>query len=212
MTPITPSIRDVRNFDRVSLDGSGELFLTQGEKESLAIEAAPDTLSRIVTEVRGGTLHIGLKSRSLFHLGRVTYRLMMKNIAGIESHSSGNIVAKDLRTDSLRIVVSSSGNITVESLVASSLDTAISSSGSFTLAGSVDRQDVRISSSGECRAGRLSSRTARVLVSSSGNATLWVKESLEVRISSSGEVRYYGRPRITSQITSSGRLISLGEK
>jgi hypothetical protein len=75
----------------------------------------------------------------------------------------------------------------------------------------VERQEVRISSSGGYLAGDLESRSASVRVSSSGSATVRVSESLEANLSSSGGVRYYGNPpRVQANVTSSGRLVRLG--
>jgi hypothetical protein len=204
--------RQVEGFDRVSLEINGELFLTQGDAESLEIEASPANLSRIVTQVRQGTLHISKNPATRDPVGRVTYWLTMKSVAGLETHSSGSIRAKDIASDSLRILISSSGGIRVDSLRARSLEVLISSSGNCTLSGEVDQQAVRISSSGAYRAGGLSSREARVQLTSSGEATIRVLETLDAHISSSGNVRYYGSPpRVASQLSSSGRLVRLGD-
>ena len=209
----TGSVRDVRGFDSVSLDTSGELIITQGDREGLEIEATPSDLRRIITEVRGGTLHIDReRGFSSLSFDRATFRLTMKTIAGLETHSSGKITVNNLRAGSLRIQISSSGGISIDSLAADSLDAQISSSGSLAVAGKADQQNVRISSSGNYSAGKLASRTANVEVSSSGDATLRVSDSLEARISSSGEVRYYGNPpRVSSNTSSSGRLVKLGD-
>ena len=50
--------REVGDFDEVVLSGIGELTITQGEKESLTIEAHERLLPKITTEVRDDTLHI----------------------------------------------------------------------------------------------------------------------------------------------------------
>ena len=43
---IRTETREVSGFDRVDLAGFGDLVLTQGEEESLTIEASPDILER----------------------------------------------------------------------------------------------------------------------------------------------------------------------
>jgi hypothetical protein len=209
----TGSVRDVRGFDSVSFGTSGQLIITQGDEESLEIAARASDLPNIVTEVRGGTLFIGREgSGPAFSLNTPIFRLTMRKIAALETHSSGTIAANDLRTDSLRIQISSSGGIAMDSLEAESLDVQISSSGSLSVAGKVERQDIRISSSGSYSAKNLASRTARVQVSSSGSATLRVSENLEADLTSSGGVRYYGNPpRVEANVTSSGALVRLAQ-
>ncbi len=207
----TGSVRDVSGFDSVSFGSSGELIITQGDREALEIVARARDIPSIVTEVRGGTLYIGREETgSAISFRPPVFRLTMNTIAGLETHSSGKITANDLRASSLRLRISSSGSISIDSLVADSLDVQISSSGSVRVAGSVEQQDIHLSSSGNYLAKNLASRTARVTVSSSGAATIRVSESLEANVTSSGDVRYYGNPsRVEGNVTSSGRLVSL---
>jgi hypothetical protein len=209
----TRSVREVRGFDSVSFNTSGELIITQGDRETLEIVAKASDMANIVTEVRGGTLFIGRQgSGPAFSFTPPVFRLAMKSVAALETHSSGKITANDLRASSLRIQISSSGGISIDALDADSLDVQISSSGSCSVAGRVERQDIRLSSSGNYLAGNLASRTAKVSVSSSGDATLRVSGSLEASVTSSGGVRYYGNPpRVQANVTSSGRLVRIGE-
>jgi hypothetical protein len=204
------SVRDVHGFDRVELTIRGELILTQGDTESLVIEASAADLALIATTVRGTTLQIAQVNPGPGPRGPVTYKLTMKKIAGLSASSSGNIRAASIEADSLRIVISSSGSITVDRLAARTLEVTLSSSGSCTVVGTVDRQTVQLNSSGEYRAENLASRVASVGLSSSGSATMRVSESLDARLSSSGNARYRGNPpTVTSHTSSSGRLIKL---
>ena len=45
-----------------SLKDYGKLVITQGEEESLKIEAKGDVLAKIKTEVKEGTLEIGIEA------------------------------------------------------------------------------------------------------------------------------------------------------
>lgn len=204
------SVRAVKGFDRVELTTLGELVLTQGETESLEMEASSTDLARIATEVRGTTLRIGQVEPGQSPRGPVTYRLVVRTIVGLATTSSGSIRAEEVAADGLRVALSSSGSIVIDRLTAKTLDVVISSSGSFTVAGAVERQIARLSSSGEYRAADLESREASVSLSSSGSATVRVSERLDASMSSSGSVRYHGNPpRVASNASSSGRLVKL---
>jgi hypothetical protein len=209
----TGAIRELGGFDSVSFSTAGQLFITQGDREVLEITASPAELPKLVTEVRGGTLFIGRREGGpAFSLRPPVFRLTMRKLTAIQTHSSGSVASRGLSADSLRIQISSSGGAAIEALSAGSLEVQLSSSGSLKLAGSVERQDVRLSSSGSYSAGSLESRTARVRVSSSGSATLRVSDSLEASLTSSGGVRYYGNPpQVNAEVTSSGRLVRLGD-
>ena len=135
----------------------------------------------------------------------------MKNIAALETHSSGGISVGKLSVESLRILITSSGGVSIDSLDAGSLEVRISSSGSVRVEGDVDRQDILLTSSGSYSGGLLASRGAVVRLSSSGSATLRVSDSLEAVVTSSGSLRYYGNPPVRNlRVTSSGRAVHLG--
>src|SRR5579875_2493154 len=51
--------RPVSGFDRVHVSGIGLLVVTLGTPEALSIEAEPEVLSRIRSEVENGVLEIG---------------------------------------------------------------------------------------------------------------------------------------------------------
>jgi len=55
--------REISDFDRVSLDGIGEIILTQGDTTSLVVEAEDNLMQYIRTSVRGDELTIDIKSR-----------------------------------------------------------------------------------------------------------------------------------------------------
>jgi len=204
-------VRDVGGFDSVSLGTSGRLIIAQGDREGLRIEARPQQLPRIITEVRGGVLYIDwIHDGPSFSFRPPVFRLTVKTIASLETHSSGSIEVGSLRASSLRIRISSSGGISIGSLAAASLDVQITSSGWVSVGGRADKQNVLLSSSGSYRAGDLASRTARVNVSSSGNATIRVSDSLQASVTSSGNVRYYGNARVDGNVTSSGQLVKAG--
>ncbi len=206
------SVREVTGFDSVILATSGELIITQGDREQLELVARGRDLPLIVTEVRDGTLSIGWDGTGpAFSLRPPVYRLTVKTIASLETRSSGRIVAGSLRSSALRIRISSSGSISIDSLACESLDAQIVSSGSLGVAGRVEQQTIRLSSSGSYFGKDLASGAAIVRVSSSGGATLRATDSLEATVTSSGDARYYGSPRVTGKATSSGRLVRLGD-
>ena len=121
--------------------------------------------------------------------------------------SSGSLSVDGIQAGAVDVRVGSSGDLSVDELRAGSLDVRISSSGDVGIGeGEVDGLDVTIDSSGDYRGESLRSRRATVALSSSGNARLWVDESLDARVSSSGSVSYRGDPEVNGRASSSGRI------
>ena len=95
--------RTVSGFNSAKLSGSGTVYLSQGDEETLTIEAAEDLLPYIESRVSGNTLVLGMKRnfRGWGRTGPINYYLKMKEIAGIKISGSGNIISeKDWDTHS----------------------------------------------------------------------------------------------------------------
>jgi hypothetical protein len=205
--------RVVGDFDQVSLNGQGKLILSQGERESLEIEAEDNIIAVIETEVRGDTLHIGVKeSTTIRPTEPVKFYLTMVEIAGLEVSGSGGIAADIIVTDRLTLEVNGSGDVNVDSLSAESLSVDISGSGDVDVAGQATSQLIKISGSGKHRAADLESETVDVEVNGAGETTVWASKSLSAEISGSGTVNYYGSPTVSQTISGSGDLSSLGAR
>jgi hypothetical protein len=189
--------RTVQGFSEVVLKGYGEVVVTQGTPESLAIEADDTLLTRIESEVRGRRLVLGFRmpwyewltwwiSWLFLPDKSIRYTLTAAKIEGLLLAGSGRIKA---------------GNVD-----AASLEIGISGSGAVECQGRVQRLEARITGSGRIDAGGLDAFAATVRISGSGDTAVKARDSLEVRISGSGGVRYLGSPRVTTHISGSGRV------
>ncbi|NQT97827.1 MAG: DUF2807 domain-containing protein [Candidatus Marinimicrobia bacterium] len=206
--------RSVSGFEKVKLHGSGIVYLSQDDEETLTIEAAADIFPYIESQVSGRTLGLGMK-RNYRGWGRtrpINYYLTMKDVSGIRISGSGDIIAGELKTDALDIHISGSGDIEIGKIVANQISAHISGSGECQLSGKSDYQDIHISGSGDYEASKLKSDRVDVSVSGSGDVTVWVDDKLDVYISGSGKVGYYGRPAVSTQSSGSGQTRHLGDR
>lgn len=213
---IQTEARPVSGFDRVMFAGNGELVITQGDTESLTVEADDNLLPLIKTEVKNGELFIGFDKEDWDTFYRpsqpIRFNLALDDLSALTLSGSGRATMAELIADHLLIEVSGSGSVEVDQLQASDLSLVLSGSGQVELSGQATLQEVGISGSGTYHGGDLESQTASVSSSGSGSGTLWVRESLEAKLSGSGSVSYYGSPAVTSESSGSGSLTSLGEK
>ncbi len=204
--------RDVGGFDGVELSAVGELNISQGDRESLTIEAEDNILSRLRTDVEGGTLVIRVdRGVSISPTTTIRYTLAVKELAKLELSGSGRINTAPIKSHDFSVRLPGSGEIRLEDLTADALTASISGSGSIHIPGRVTSQNVRISGSGDYDGRNLQCRSADVSVSGSGDSTVWVQEDLSASISGSGRVDYYGNPRISQHISGSGKIRNIGD-
>jgi hypothetical protein len=182
--------RSVSDFNVVDLATFGDLYIEQGDQESLRIEAEENVLPNLETEVSGHTLKI--KSRPNILVFRpVKFYLTVKKLDAITISGSGDIYMPRLTGEELTLNIDGSGEIRLGQLTARQVRVQIDGSGDVTIAGGkIDRQQVAISGSGDYEARNLTSSQAEVQISGSGSTVLRVGDRLAVNISGSGDVQY----------------------
>ena len=227
-------IRPVSGIRSVRLDNQGDLSIELGDTESLVVEADDNLLPYIVTEVRGGELHIYNEgSNRVRNRVPIRYYLTVKSLEGLEIGSAGSINAPDLSADRFEIGISSTGNLVMgdlkagavdidvsstgdvmmRRLEAASLDVNISSTGHVSIRdGRVSGQKIRISSTGSYEAMDLGSDVAEVRLSSTGSAFILVNDYMEAILNSTGSVHYRGEARTDIRRNSVGRAILVSRR
>jgi hypothetical protein len=206
--------RAVSDFNRVSLTGAGQVFITQGDEESLTVQAERDIMPYIKTQVRDRMLILGFTDEANtpgFQVtGPIKFYLNIKEIAGLEISGIGDVHVPSLDTNRLEIAVGIGGNVNIGSLTAGELMVRLAGRASVEVAGQVVDQNLFLAG-GDYRGGELESQTTYAEVKSIGNATVWATDALDVWISGGGSVEYYGSPHVTQRVTGRAQLYSLGE-
>ena len=201
--------RDVSGFDEVHLEGIGNLIVTQGEEESLIIEADDNIIPLIRTDVFGHRLTIGFKrGYNFIPTTKIKFHLTVIDLDEISLSGVGDINCEDFSTDRLEFEISGTGDIDFN-INAKRVETTSSGAGDITLSGKVDSQEIDISGVGKYDAEELESRECSISLSGAGSATVNASEELDINISGVGNVYYVGSPRVEQDISGLGRVKSI---
>lgn len=176
----------------IQISGSAELFLSQGDDNTLSISAEENIIDLLEQKIDGNELILGVKPNVVFKTHRpIVYKLIV--------------------ADPQKLIVSGTANVTIDRLKGASFTCDISGSGDVKIqAGEVKQQHVIISGSGDYKAANLKSQTAQINISGTGDAVIHADKSLAVSISGCGECGYYGNPSISKSIRGSGSLRKFG--
>jgi hypothetical protein len=205
--------RQLSGVSRVGLAIDANLEIQQGEQESITITGDDNIVPVLQTNVSGGTLTIRYQSQvNVRNVHQPKLVLTVKELSGLTASSSGIINVGPITTGDFSISLSSSCDVNFQNIQAGQITTHISSSGGVDMQGTANSLRLTISSSGDFQGGDLQVQEANVTSSSSGNATLWVVNSLLANLSSSGNVAYYGEPTVNQHTSSSGRVTAKGAK
>jgi hypothetical protein len=179
--------RPIANVQEVAVSGAATLLVQQTGVESLTIEAEDNILPLLTSEVRNGRLSLGLEMNTIIRPTRpIRYVLTVKELRALDLSGATKAEVEDLRTNDLRVGISGSGNVR--------------------LSGRADRQDVRISGSGDYIADLFESKETTLRSSGSSRASVRVSDRLIVAISGSGHVEYIGSPQISQTISGAGTV------
>ncbi|MFB9842384.1 head GIN domain-containing protein [Mucilaginibacter ginsenosidivorans] len=193
--------RHLSGFHAVDVGGPFDVRLTQGNTESVKVEAPEEIINRITTEVDNGVLKIYNKHNEMFHFGdlfrhkKILVYVTIKDVNSIVVSGSGDVDFRDgLHADKMSLRVSGSGDVNGQ-LDAKNLETSISGSGDVRISGHAETSAVRVSGSGDYSGRGLITQNTDVHVSGSGDASIYASERVNASVSGSGDISYGGHPK-----------------
>jgi hypothetical protein len=194
--------RTAASFDGVRVSTGIDVYLKQGDQESLAVEADENLHEYIITEVKDGVLHV-YTDANIREAERKRVYVTMKEVTSLKTSSAGDIIGETpVKGTDIELSASSAGNIKLE-VSAKKLDINISSSGDITLSGEAEILKADLSSAGDLEAYNLQVREADISASSAGDARINVSERIRARASSAGDITYRGDPKYVDASSSS---------
>jgi hypothetical protein len=199
--------------ERIHIDGSFDVELTQGPTPSLKIEADDNLQEYITVEEHDGRLRIGFRDgANISTSGTITLYITVPRLEEFHLSGSGKVIGKSKFTegDHLNLALSGSGEIDLD-VNTPDLEADISGSGNITLRGETKDQDVKMSGSGSYLASDLKSEHAKISIAGSGNSRVFADGTLDVSIAGSGSVYYKGSATISKSIVGSGGLNKIND-
>ncbi len=198
---------DVNGFDRVTLAGTGNLYIQTGDTEGLTVKAEDNLIPLMDIQVTGDELVIGFKPGvNVNPTQPMDFYITVKSLNTVRLLGSGNVQIDQLNTNDLDVQIAGSGDVNIDQLTANRFTVGIPGSGHVQAAGTVTDQNITILGSGAYEAGSLISTNAVVSIAGSGNITVNVSDSLSVNIAGNGTVRYSGNPDVKKTILGSGDI------
>lgn len=207
--------RQVRAFDKIVLNGAGEVTLIQGQKEALLIEAEDNILPKLTSEVEAGILKLGYDSNSwkdtVIPTRSIKYTITVQSLESITVNGAVTLSNSELRVDSFALQINGAGDFVFENLLVKNLSVDISGGASVRTKGEATEQKVVINGAGSYNAESMKSLSSTVEFNGAGDVRLWVVNTLDVTINGAGSVSYFGSPEVTQTINGFGTVKNLGE-
>lgn len=196
------------SFTAISVSSGIDLYLSQGNEESLAVSASEQQyLDRMITEVENGTLKIYFNNKG-FNWKHGNRRLRayvscktldkLSASAGADVHVSGNINSSKLYID-----VSSGAGFT-GAVTASEMSADVSSGAAMKISGSAAKLTVDVSSGADFKGFDFAADYCNASASSGAGVHVTINKELSAKASSGGDIHYKGTGLIRDIKTSGG--------
>jgi len=206
--PMVTKTLDLSEISGIALGINAKVYLTQGNRQSVKIEAQENLIEILKTRVSGGTWKIGFHENVSNHK-TIKIHITLNTLDKVSVGGSGAIEGTNHfpNIDELDVAVSGSGKIALD-VEATEINTAVSGSGKIYLEGSTNKHRIAVSGSGGISAYDLESADCKITISGSGDCKVNVRNDLRATVSGSGDVYYKGNPNIRSKVSGSGDISS----
>tara|TARA_R110000787_G_scaffold55942_3_gene128816 strand:+ start:179 stop:904 length:726 start_codon:yes stop_codon:yes gene_type:complete len=195
------------DFTRVKVSSGIDLYIKQGSKASLTVEADENLHDIIITEIVGGKLKI-YTERNIWRAKAKKVYLTVTSLEELTATSGSDVVSESiLKADDLDVSTSSGANLRIE-VDANNLITSSSSGSDLRISGTANSHETSASSGSSIKAYGLESKDVTARVSSGADIGVFASESMDAKASSGGDIRYKGNPKKVNKKTSSGGGVS----
>lgn len=205
--PVVTEDRDPGEFDKVRVEGSMDVHLLQDTTFRVRVKARQQMLGYIETYVASGRLFISERSHRFGNRGPMDIYVSIDTMQAIDLFGSGDVFGGVASGNSGHIGLNGSGNVDLYYEVPKRMDVDIVGSGNVQLKGSAHALDLNIDGSGNFNGKAYPVALCDVRIEGSGNADVFVTDTLNAYISGSGNINYWGNPKqVNRSIDGSGNV------
>lgn len=204
---IVSETRELSSFNHLLFKGSGNIFITQGDKEEIRIETDDNLLNNIITKVSSGELIVD--NEESMCPSKLNIYLTTRTLNAVKLKGSGDIKSENkiYAGNYFNLEIDGSGDVKLQ-IDTDKLTAEINGSGDMMLDGRADSFESSINGSGDINAFDLASKYCSVNISGSGTCKVFATEQLNAKIFGSGDIIYKGNPKnVKSSIIGSGDVI-----
>lgn len=209
---VAEEMRDVEAFTKVKLEGSMDVEVKVGGKQSVKVIADSDIIEYLRTRVHGGELEIDIKrnngQRSIFrNIKKLKVEITVPSLEGAEVHGSGDMWIENVKADDFDLEVHGSGDAILEDADIKNLEVGLQGSGDIEMDGKCDDVRIELQGSGDIKGDKMKCKSADVMLQGSGDIDVFASDSADVTVRGSGDVSVAGKPdKIKSRVRGSGDI------
>lgn len=175
---VIKEIRQAKSFNQINIDGIFSIYLSQGEKEGIEVEADDNLLEYVKTDIRNGVLSIDFTySKGIQKSTKLNIHITIRDISQLQLDGIGSVSClTELNLSKLNIINSGIGSIKLK--------------------GTASEVTIKNSGVGSIKASDFEVEYLIVNTTGVGNVKVNATKELSVDLSGVGNVYYKGNPTL----------------
>jgi hypothetical protein len=205
---VVTEVRKTSNkFKGIKVSTGIDLYVTQGSKNKVTVEADENLQDIIITEVEDGILKV-YSEKSIWKAKAREVHVTIKDLTLLKATSSSDVYGKGIiKTDEISITATSGADIRI-TVDATSVETSSTSGSDIRIAGTTINHASSATSGASIEAYELESENVLVKVTSGADINIYASEKLDANANSGGDIDFKGNPKSVTKKSSSGGDIS----
>ncbi|MBT3742417.1 MAG: DUF2807 domain-containing protein [Polaribacter sp.] len=194
-------------FTKIKVSAGLELYISQGSKNQITVEADENLQEIIITEVSNGVLKI-YSEKNIWKAKARKIFVTIKNLEAISATSGAAIYTEEsLILNNLNINATSGAEINI-SIEVNTVETSATSGAKIKVSGVSINHISKATSGASIYTYELRSKNVTVKVTSGANIDVFAYESIDAKATSGGDIDFKGDPKKVNKKTSSGGSVS----
>jgi len=195
--------RKLSGISAVKISGIINLYLSQGDDESIRIEGDEKAVSLLEINENGNTIEIGYRDednvKNIFEDFTPDVYLTVSDLQKLSFEGVGNIKSENtFQVGDLVIVGDGIGKIDLE-IEAKSIDATFNMMGNIILSGEVETINLSNEGMGKIDASKLIAQRMTLSSSGIGKVDVYCQEELSITVNGIGSVNYGGNPKVIKE-------------
>ena len=194
-------------FNGIRVSTGIDLYVNQGAKNKVSVEADENLHDIIKTEVEDGVLKVYSEKNIWRAKARKVY-VTIKDLTLLKATSGSDVYGQGtIKTDEISITATSGADIRI-TVDATSVETVSTSGSDISIEGTTTNHASRATSGASIDAYDLQSKNVIATATSGADINIYASEKLEAKATSGGDIDFKGNPKNVNKKSSSGGDVS----
>jgi hypothetical protein len=200
----------VNNFNGISVASGIDLYLTQGNSESVKIVTTNEHLNKVMVEKNGSHINIRYGNKNnwtgMFNDREIKVYVTFKNLQSITCSGGSDVNSQNTINVPSMAITSSGGSDVDLNLITRNLTITSSGGSDVKLKGKATNLELTSSGGSDVDAKDFPVENARIRSSGGADVDVYVTKAMDVTSSGGSDVQYRGNPSVNDHSSKSGSV------